>query len=45
MYKGCDESVRQEMEDAARLENERIAAGPTKMDIIRYTLCTRSRVA
>lgn len=36
MYKSCDDAVKKKMEEAARLENERIAIGPTETDIIRY---------
>ncbi|KAJ7862269.1 hypothetical protein B0H14DRAFT_2575535 [Mycena olivaceomarginata] len=35
MYKSCDDAVKKKMEEAARLENERIAIGPTETDIIR----------
>ncbi|KAJ7315606.1 hypothetical protein DFH08DRAFT_820526 [Mycena albidolilacea] len=35
MYKSCDDAVKKNMEEAARLENERIAIGPTETDIIR----------
>ncbi|KAJ6605394.1 hypothetical protein DFH09DRAFT_1067668 [Mycena vulgaris] len=35
MYEGCDDAVKKEMEEAARLENVRIAVGPTETDIIR----------
>ncbi|KAJ6528868.1 hypothetical protein B0H19DRAFT_1274501 [Mycena capillaripes] len=35
MYEGCDDAVKNQMEEAGRLENARIAVGPTETDIIR----------